>query len=185
MVDRRRTFGPTVALGVLAAGLSAYAGGQDLAVFPGSTAMHVYGGQDRGRDLPLLTALSLVVLAAWGVLLVTRGRLRRFVAALGALAAAGGVVTVAAGISILREALPGGPAGDLSPDLTGWFYVSFAAALSSLLAATVAVLWVRSWPEMGTRDDRPADSGGSASVAALDDDLALWKALDEGRDPSA
>ncbi len=43
-------------------------------------------------------------------------------------------------------------------------------------------MWlVPSWPEMGDKYDRP--TGPPAEQA--DDDLALWKALDEGRDPTA
>ena len=42
--------------------------------------------------------------------------------------------------------------------------------------------WSWSWPEMGDQV-RPPDR--TAARSSADDDLALWKALDEGRDPTA
>ena len=51
----------------------------------------------RCRRVPLAGALALVALAAWGVLLVTRGRVRRVMAALAALASLGVLVAVVVG----------------------------------------------------------------------------------------
>ena len=53
--------------------------------------------------MPLALSLSLVVLAAWGVLLVTRGAVRRALAVLALVAALGVVATVIAG----HQTLPG------------------------------------------------------------------------------
>ena len=64
---------------------------------------------DRGRDageMPLAAALGLVVLACWGVVLVTRGRVRRAVAVLGAARRRSGVAGGRRG----RLVRPPGPA---------------------------------------------------------------------------
>jgi hypothetical protein len=190
MVDRRKTFVPTLAVGVLAAALAAVGssrglmtlsseGGGDPAL-DSSLALAVDGGQ-----LPLATTLSMVVLAAWGVVLVTRGRVRFGVAILGALAAAGVLATVAAGWWLVPDALRDDAAavGVTSTEtaVTGWYWLTLAAALISAVASVAAVVLVRSWPEMGDKYDRPT---GPPPVDT-DDDLALWKALDEGRDPTA
>ena len=188
MADRRRTYVPVLAVGVATAALAAYGGTRTLAVDERTSAIYVFGYQETARDLPALTALSLVVLAAWGVVLVLRGRPRRLVAAMGALAAAGAFATIVAGIWFLREDWPGmadPPAGSFRPELTAWFYVSLVAAAASLAAAVLSVIWVGSWAEMGTRYDRPTNADGPPAEGTPDDDLALWKALDEGRDPTA
>src|SRR6478752_6964572 len=95
--SKRHTFGPVVLLGLAAGGLTAVAGSQQVVDGEGSarTASSSLHLTFQG-DLPLVTALGLVVLACWGVLLVTRGRVRRAVATLGTVAAAGAVVTVVA-----------------------------------------------------------------------------------------
>ena len=82
-------------LGVVGTGLGAFAGGKPWAApdgGAGSTLVDKSGGH-----VPLAAALGLVGLACWGVLLVTRGRLRRAVAVLGALVAVGLVATAVVG----------------------------------------------------------------------------------------
>jgi hypothetical protein len=138
-------------------------------------------GADRAADMPLALALALVVLAGWGAMLVTRARARRAVAGL-ALAAAVGVVAcvVAAPFTLpdqVRANLPEGTgAASVSP--TGWFV---AVAVAAVLSVGVLVLaWVRlpRWPTMSSRYDAP--TAGSTGPHEGD----LWKALDEGRDPT-
>src|SRR4051794_19544915 len=75
----RRWFVPPVLVGRGAAALCALSGGKPWAApdgQPGSTLV-----DDTGGHVPLAGALGLVALAAWGVLLVTRRRVRRGVAA--------------------------------------------------------------------------------------------------------
>jgi hypothetical protein len=136
---------------------------------------------DRSADMPLALALSLVVLAGWGAVLVTRGRVRRAMAAV-ALVAAVGVVScvVAAPFTLpdqVRENLPPG-SDDAGVSMTGWFV---ASAVGAVLAAIVlGVAWLRSpsWPTMSSRYDAPATRSTGA------DDTDLWKALDAGHDPT-
>jgi uncharacterized membrane protein (TIGR02234 family) len=194
---RRSSFGPVVLAGLATAALVALAcsrpwvaiegagarGSTDAAVLPGSSVPATVG-----TTYPLASAVSLVLLAAWGVLLVTRGRVRRAFAVLAALAAIGLVATVVTGGLIL----PGSAGEDLaaslgrpgsSVGLTGWFWTSAVAAVLGVVPAVAAVRLTPAWPEMGSRYDAPADAA-AARAAAPANEQELWKALDEGRDPT-
>jgi hypothetical protein len=196
MADRsaRRTFGPVVLLGLAAATLAAVAGNKPWAegrsgqVETGATGYGADVTITTAQQMPLAGALGLVVLACWGVVLVARGRFRRAVGWLAVLAAAGLVVTCAAGAtqvqSALTDALVAASGADTaSVSLTGWYVAACVGAVVSLAATIAAALWMRHWPEMGTRYDAP--SGGAASEEHPTGNLELWKAIDEGRDPTA
>ena len=132
--------------------------------------------------MPLAAALSLVVLACWGVVLVTRRRVRRAVAALGLLAALGLAATVVVGwvtlddqvLELLRaQPTQASTRGGAEVATTGWFWAA-------------AVRLVPHWPEMGDRYDAPGTGDGAAGVPSDDaSNLDLWKAMDEGHDPTA
>ena len=62
----------------------------------------------------------------------------------------------------------------------GWFWVYLACAALCLVASGLAVRLAPAWPEMGSRYDAP----GSAPTAREETGLDLWRALDEGRDPT-
>ncbi|HEY3531264.1 MAG TPA: Trp biosynthesis-associated membrane protein [Nocardioides sp.] len=183
--ERRRWFGPAVVLGVAGTGLAALAGGKPWGApdgQAGSTLVDKSGGH-----VPLAAALGLVGLACWGVLLVTRGRLRRAVAALSALVAVGLVTTAVVGRSSALDSarnatvdLGRTPAG---VHTTAWWYVALVAAVLALFSAAIAVRYVPDWPEMGKRYDAP-----TATTAAPDpadqENVDLWRAIDQGRDPT-
>jgi uncharacterized membrane protein (TIGR02234 family) len=187
----RGTFGPVVALGLASAGLGAYAAskpwvtgsGAESAVGVASTAFGEIASS------PLGTALAFVVLACWGVLLVTRGRFRRGIAGLAVLAALGYVATVAWAPFSLPDHLveqvrvrTGGVLDETS--LTGWFWLAVVAALLVLGTTVLALRLVRTWPEMGSRYDSPAGAR-EATTEQPTENIDIWKALDEGRDPTA
>lgn len=193
---RRRTFGPVTLLGLAAAGLSAVAGDRlwvvpETSEGPGAAAAEAVSsvrlGLDETAQMPLATALALVVLAAWGALLVTRGRVRRVLAGLALVAALG----IAASVVVGAVSIPGDVRADLAASLpsaaagpatayTGWFWAAGAGAALSVLATAAAVRWVPQWPQMGSRYDAP-----SAPTDEPASDLELWRAFDEGRDPTA
>jgi hypothetical protein len=182
MAEARRTFAPVVLLGLASAGLAAVAGNRDWAVVEGDQALVT--STDAGK-MPLAGALALVVLAAWGVLLVTRGAVRRLVAVLGLLAALGVIAVVVVGFGDapdnLRRAVAQLAYGeDVSVSRSGWYWAALLAALASVATTAVAVALVRAWPEMGGRYDAP----GSTPPKGENTDLDLWRALDEGRDPT-
>lgn len=187
----RRTFGPVVLLGLASAGLLAVAGNKPWAHVSGRSASQVssLAVSADAAEMPVAAALALVVLACWGVVLVSRGRVRRAVTVLGALAAVGTLASVVIGFSSVPDALRSSfdevvIAGS-GVAHTGWFWASAVGALVSCAATLLAVRWVPAWPEMGSRYDAP---GAEPVVVAEPEDqtsLDLWKAMDEGRDPTA
>ena len=202
----RRRFGPTVVVGLGAGVLAAVAGNRDWAV-PGAT--DGTGSTDiartavaaGGTSAPLVTALGLVVLACWGVLLVTRGRFRVAVAWLCVGAAVGILAAACVGWlgaqASLTEALEGYGAVGVDTTRTAWPWLGLLAGLLATGAAAVATVDARGWPEMGSRYDAPVATGtgapgaGGGAVAPAradqDDDatnLDLWRAMDDGHDPT-
>lgn len=183
--SRRRTFGPVVLLGLAAAGLTAIAGNNPVAD------ADARGGFAITYDahLPLATALGLVVLACWGVVLVTRGRMRRAVASLGTLASAGTLAAVVAGwLQVpdqLREELAAVGSTDAAVSHTAWWWLALLGAVISVALTASAVLLAPAWPEMGTRYDTPTGGPVPEAPAEEQSSLDLWKAIDEGRDPTA
>ena len=192
---RRSTFGVAVLVGLAAGTAAAVAGNQAWVSLDdtGSGDVAFASAASVGGDLtaPPVTATALVLLASWGVVLVSRGRVRQAVAWLG-LVAALAVLGFAVGAWLAR---PGEVADDLrtldiAVGRTAWSYVGVLAGLAAVAASVLAVRRVRSWPEMGRRYDAPA--GSAEAVAATSrvtpveeqSSLDLWKAMDEGRDPT-
>jgi uncharacterized membrane protein (TIGR02234 family) len=192
MPEPRRTFAPVLLVGLASATLCAVAGTKPWATVadsksyvlaPGADALYADAGQ-----MPLAGALSLVVLAAWGVLLVTRGRVRRVVAVVGAVAALGVVVTVVVGWSSTRDDVLDAlqiTDDSVRTDMTGWYWAAVVGSVVSLVAMVLAVRYVPSWPAMGSRYDAPS----ARPAPSVDPDEAadgeLWRAIDEGHDPTA
>ncbi|WP_372733413.1 Trp biosynthesis-associated membrane protein [Nocardioides sp.] len=143
---------------------------------------------ESGR-VPLANALALVALACWGVLLVARGRARRLVTGLGALASVGLLITTVVAFSAaparVRDSAVDLPVSPGEVALTGWYWVGLAAAVVVALAWLLAALWVPRWPEMGRRYDAPRPSAARREDPASDSSLDLWKAIDDGRDPTS
>lgn len=184
---RRSGFVPVVLTGLAAAALTSVASAKpwftaavDHQLVPG-----VPDAETRA-DMPLALALSLLVLAGWGALLVSRGRVRRAFATVAVAAALGVLGCVAAAPFMLpddiRSRLLSG-SEDVAISVTGWFIA--AAAGGVVAAAALAVAWLRlpRWPAMSSRYDAPAAASAASAEAATPTDL--WKALDEGRDPTA
>jgi uncharacterized membrane protein (TIGR02234 family) len=184
---RDRSFASTVLLGLAGAALTAVAAGQDWARASGDAAgVDVTATASGSEAAPLALALALVALASWGVVLVLRGRARRFAAVVGALAAAGALVSVLLGGDAAQDAAVAavqdqGATGDaLAESVTAWYWVTGLAAALTLGTLLVAVRKAPSWPAMGSRYDAPATR---SATPATDQDL--WRALDEGHDPTA
>jgi uncharacterized membrane protein (TIGR02234 family) len=184
---RDRSFGRTVLVGLAASALTAVAAARPWAEAVGDNAgVEVTAAADGNDVAPLALALALVALASWGVLLVLRGRARRVVAVAGALAAGGVLATVVSVFGSARDAAVSaaqfaGATGDtFTSSLTAWYWTTGAGAVLSLAALAVAVARAPRWPAMGSRYDAP--SARETSPATSED---LWKALDEGHDPTA
>ncbi|HEV2797909.1 MAG TPA: Trp biosynthesis-associated membrane protein [Nocardioides sp.] len=198
--ERRRTFGPVVLAGLAAAVVAAVAGTKPWVTGESGGIESSDGGAmssvlalDSVAESPLAAALSLVLLACWGVLLVTRGRVRRAVAVLALVTAVGLTAAAVEAFFNLPDALAASllevsGVDTVSTSLTAWYPVALVSALASVAATVAAVRVVGSWPEMGTRYDAPA--GAQTADDAADDvppkeNIDIWKALDEGRDPTA
>jgi uncharacterized membrane protein (TIGR02234 family) len=187
----RRTFGPVVLLGLAAGTLTAVAGAKPAVSGSGAAARAISSRLvSFDAHLPLVTALALVVLACWGVVLVTRGRVRRVVAGLGTLAALGALVAAAAAYvqvpDQFRDELALVGVRDPSLSHTAWYWAAVVGALLSAGAGVLAVRWAPAWPEMGTRYDAPGTAAPAPAAPPEEQtSLDLWKAMDEGRDPTA
>jgi uncharacterized membrane protein len=202
-VTRRSSFGPVVLLGLATAALAAVAGNKPW------TEAHPPTGSCNPADLPpgiawadfaqrspLAGALALVLLAAWGVLLVTRGRVRRAMAGLAALAAAGFFATAVEASRSLRDLTRQKVAeriGDLPAPCNharvwmtdSWWNTALVVGLVALAVAVAAVLLAPSWPEMGSKYDAPSADGRPTAVPLEEQSsVDLWKALDAGHDPT-
>jgi uncharacterized membrane protein (TIGR02234 family) len=191
----RTGFGPVVLAGLASAVLAAVAGtrawvegtsGQLSTETAGDAAVVGSVLADGIGEMPLAAALSLVVLAGWGVVLVTRGRFRRLVMAVAALAAVGLLVTTVWAFFTLQDSV-GEQLRDASGQdtsavhLTGWYAAACVAAVGCVVTTLLAVRLVPAWPEMGRRYDAPV---GEAAPAEPEGNLEIWKALDEGHDPT-
>jgi uncharacterized membrane protein (TIGR02234 family) len=193
--ERRTGFGPVVLAGLASGALAAVAGtrawvegssGQLSTETAGDAAVVGSAVAAGIGEMPLAGALSLVVLAGWGVVLVTRGRLRRVVMVVTALAAVGLLVTTVWALFTLQdsvgEQLQAASGEDTSAvHLTGWYAAACVAAVGCVVTTLLAVRLVPAWPEMGRRYDAPA---GDAAPVEPQGNLEIWKALDEGHDPT-
>jgi hypothetical protein len=163
----------TLVVGAASAGLAVVASNAVWGVEPATAPQRPE--ELAGGDLaPVVVPLTLVTLACWGAVLVLRRRGRRVVAVLGATAALAAVV-----VTLVRAA----DAGDL--DLTVWPWVVAVAAAVSALALAQAWVAAPGWPEMSSRYDRRAESQETGEERPSQSPGELWRALDEGRDPTA
>lgn len=151
-----------------------------------------------GVDLaPLAGAVGVVLLASFGAVIATRGWLRRGV---GVLIVAGAVVVLVAVVDpsgaerVLRAGLSarGWSGGGYVTTVTPWRWLSLLGAVGCIGAGAAVAWFGAQWPTMGQRYDAPDPVGDSAAGA---DDLGaepagsvpteeLWRALDNGRDPT-
>jgi uncharacterized membrane protein (TIGR02234 family) len=186
-VRRRSTFGPTLLLGLGSAAIATVGAGRTWAEAT-TTAQGTRTVAATGTDVaPGSLPLALVALACWGAVLVLRSRGRRVVAVLGLLAAAGAAVAVLAGAGDAADAaekLLGG-ASDVTVDTSAWPVVTVVACALTAAAFAVAFVHAPRWPEMSGRYDAPAERGDAAHPAESMSDTELWRALDDGQDPTA
>ncbi len=188
----RRLYAPVV-LGTLAAGgLALVAVGRtwassDVVATGLSTDTVTVSGSDAH---PLASAMALVIITAALAILASSNRIRRAVGVLTVLGALIGIWVVARGggamDSAMAAAVEKSPAftGSNMPDdihRTGWYLVACAAFAIAALLGAVTVRLAPLWPTMGSRYDAPPVRPASQPAA---EDHDIWKALDEGRDPT-
>ncbi len=191
-VTDRTGFGPVVLAGLATSALVAVAAarpwyGDSGASGSTDATMTVI---DRGTTYPAASAASLVLLAAWGVLLVTRGRVRRAFAVVAVLASAAVLAAVLTAYLTLPDSAAASAEGLLrSVDgdgggFTGWFWTAAVVAVLAVPPALLAVRLAPRWPEMGSQYDAPAGREHDAANRRGDATRDLWSEIDEGRDPT-
>ena len=186
--SKRRTFGPVVLLGLATAGLAAVAAAKPWVGSAAGSSDASMTALDAGTRYPLGSAISLVLLASWGVLLVTRGVVRRAFAWITAVAAVALVAAVVAAYFTLPDTARNSydelmGRGSQDQGFTGWFWMTAICSVLALVPAFLAVRLVSSWPEMGSRYDAPGTQD-AATITEPTREQDLWQALDEGRDPT-
>ncbi|MDN5895414.1 MAG: Trp biosynthesis-associated membrane protein [Nocardioides sp.] len=194
MPEPRKTFGPIVLVGLTSSALAAVAGSKDWLV--SEVSADQVGGETLAEqiglniDAPLAGSLSLVLLAAWGVILVTRGRVRRVVAVLAVVTSLGVLATALSARWTMRDDLRARFADhDIAAaydgsHFTGWWYAALVASVIAVVAAVAALKFVAHWPEMGGRYDAPGSDDSAPEDLEDASSVELWKAIDEGRDPT-
>ena len=180
--------GATVVLGLAGAGLATVSSAQVWATAratePALRTVEARGGEVAPVALPL----ALVALASWGAVLVLRRRGRRVVAGLGLLAALGVATAVVLRAHDARDVATGlltTGAGSTQSSATSWPWLAVAGAVVSAAVSAVALRQAGRWPEMSSRYDAPTGEAGLADGPPEETSSTdLWKALDEGRDPT-
>lgn len=199
---QRRVYAAAVLSGVAAGALIFFAASRTWAsveVAPaGMTAETV--SVSGSTAVPLVAAMAFVVMAGSIAVVASSGWLRRAVGVLVVLAAAVAVYACAtAGAAVddaLREAIGASPSMTAGPeqqdalvadaDSTWWRWVSLAAALVAVAVGCTVVARGGGWPRMGQRYDAPGATRRETERPAEDRDVGdLWKALDDGEDPTA
>ncbi|HWU32929.1 MAG TPA: Trp biosynthesis-associated membrane protein [Marmoricola sp.] len=188
----RKSFVPVVLGGLAAAALAAVASSKAWAALDKTDSNQVASWVGSSGQLPLASALSLAALASWGALLVSRGRWRRWIALLGLAIALGSTVTAIVGYSKapsdLRHAVASSVGTNVlrsSPGLTGWYWAALIADVLVVIALAFAVRDAPAWPAMSSRYDSPTGAKETQPQRARPEtSLDVWKALDEGDDPT-
>ena len=187
MPERRATFGPVAGVGLAAAALAAVAGSRPWVVDSQADgpAPDPLGLVADAGEMPLGLALALVLLACWGVVLVTRGGVRRVVAGLALLAALGLAATVVVAFFTLPDQVLAAqletavPRDDVfGSRISGWYVAAALGALVSVATAALAVRWAVHWPEMGSRYDAPGTREEEETPRDEPSSLDLWKTID-------
>ena len=188
---RRSGAAGVVLVGAVASGAAAYASSRAWFALDrtpssvdGAEFLRVWEGS-AGQE-PAATAFALVALAAWGVVLVTRGGVRRIAALLGVAATLAGLGVAVSAAWRVPDRLAGlsQPLGiDLGSHPTVWYVASLVAFVLAAAAFVLAFRRLPTWSEMGRKYDAPGSAPASEPGSATDS-LDLWKALDEGRDPT-
>lgn len=188
----RRLYAPVVLATLAAGGLAFFAAGRTWAeaeivsegLAPATVAVSGTDAQ------PLVSALALVVVTTALAILAAGPRLRRVVGALTILAAGTGAVVVPrSGSDRLTDALTS--AAEKSAAYTGpgslgdvsngpWSLVTIAAFVIAVVLGALTVRFGPQWPTMGSRYDAPSSRPPTDDLSDTD----MWKAMDDGHDPT-
>lgn len=192
-------YGPTMLVGLLAAAAATVAASR-----PWLSATATVDGLPTltatvsgAAQSPLAGALGVVMLAAFGAVVATRGGVRR---ALGLLVVAAAVTIFIAATAPSNSAglveaglmAKGWSGGAYNMDTVFWRWVSAAAALICAGAGVAVAAWGGEWATMGSRYDAPAGAdasrsdapGGAHRRAEELSEAEVWREIDRGHDPT-
>ena len=199
----RRSYGIAVIAGIAAGAVMIWAASRTWAsveVAPsGMTSDDV--GVTGSTALPVVGAMAFVVMAGSIAVIASGGWLRR---------AVGVVIVLAAGSALVASVIAGSAIDDAlheavvsSTSMTGgeqqadgyvaaadnsiWRWIAAASSAIAVAVGCLVVAYAPRWPRMGKRYEAPGARTPVADTTEPEDrDVAdLWKALDEGDDPTA
>lgn len=189
----RRLYGPVVLATIAAGGLGFFAASRTWAeatlVSDGlpDTDLAVSGSDAQ----PLVGALAVIIITSALAILAAGPRLRRCVGVLAMIVSVLAIVMAPRpGSSALRRAVMS--AAEDSPAFTGpesvgsisstpWYFVAVAAFVLAFALGAITLRWAPAWPSMSSRYDAP--SARPATPAQVSD-ADMWKAMDDGHDPT-
>jgi uncharacterized membrane protein (TIGR02234 family) len=152
--------------------------------------------------VPWVGALTLVILAGALAIVPTGGWLRRVVGVVVSLAALGAAIgTLTAGPAVddaLSEQLAESPASGgvddaaivAAADHPAWRWLTLGSSVAGIAVGLHVAGRGHRWATMGSRYDAPAarrrpESADVTAESEPAENADLWRALDEGRDPTA
>lgn len=191
-MNPRRLYAPVVLATLAIGGLAFFATGRTWAsVEVASDGLPSDSVSVTGTDAyPLASALALVVVTSALAILAASPRIRRGVGVLVVLVSIGALVTLLDGRGGLDDALrsavrdsPAFTGGDPLADVshTPWQLVALVAFVGSALLGALTARLGHRWPTMSSRYERSAGRPAAPSEAS---DADLWKAMDDGHDPT-
>ncbi|MBA2559284.1 MAG: Trp biosynthesis-associated membrane protein [Propionibacteriales bacterium] len=190
--DRAPGYGPTLVLGLVSAGATTVGMSRPwLSAAATVRGLPTIRAHVDGADLaPLAGALSVVLLAAFGAVIATRGGVRR---------ALGGLVMACAVVILVAVVHPGdvGPAieqglsakgwsgGDYHTSTLPWRWLVGVGGAGCLLAGSLVEIFGGGWATMSTRYDAPTSAERHRSAEPVDpSETDLWRSIDRGHDPT-
>jgi uncharacterized membrane protein (TIGR02234 family) len=189
-VNARRLFVPVVLATLAAGGLAFFAAGRTWAhVVVATPGLPKDPVDVSGSDAqPLVAALALVVVTSALAVLASSPRVRRGVGVFTVLVALAGIVVVVTGGSSLEDSVTRAVRDSAAftstmpgYDTSLWRIVTVAAFVLAAAFGAMTAWWGPRWPTMGSRYDAPS---AHPETVAPQSDADMWKALDEGRDPT-
>lgn len=191
-MNPRRLYGPSVLGAMATGGIAFFAASRTWA----HTTVEAGGVPTAAVDVsgtdavPLVPALALVIVAAALAVLAASVRVRRVVGLLIVAVAVIGVVVILRAAGDIDKAVDAAvrdsPAfiGTNTPDAVSHSVWRWIAAVAFVLSALVGVVITRFgalWPTMGRKYDAPK---AHSSPIKVETEADIWKALDEGTDPT-
>jgi uncharacterized membrane protein (TIGR02234 family) len=190
--DGRRLYGPALVLGLLGAlGVTAGSSRPWIEATASVRGLPPISAAASGADLsPLAGALGVVILAAFGAVIATRGWVRRGL---------GVAIVLASGVVVVSVLAPGDASGVLTSGLSAkgwsggayrsttepWRWLVLVSALGTGLAGGATARYGDRWAVMGGRYEAPG--AGASAGAQRGGELSendVWQAIDSGRDPT-